>query len=297
MDGNDAPTVTRDRVLGWLREDAAERDVTALALVPAGVAATARVRAKAPGVVAGLGVAAQVFDALDAGVRYEPLVADGAAVRPGDVLARVAGPCRALLAGERTALNVLQRMSGVATLTAQFVAAVAGTRARILATRKTLPGLRDLDLAAVRAGGGDVHRASLAERVLVKENHVAAARRAGRVHAFADAVAALVGAAGPGVPIGIEVTDVDELRAALVAGVEVVLVDNFDPAGCREAVALRDRTFPHGGGPDIEASGGVTLANVRAFAESGVERISVGALTHSAVALDISMKIAPGDAA
>ena len=280
-----------ERVRAWLREDAAAGDVTAAALVPAHGAARATIRAKESGVVAGLAVAAVVFREAGAGVELVPRVADGARVEPGDVVADVSGPCRGLLAGERTALNVLQRMSGVATLTRRFVDAVHGTRARILATRKTMPGLRDLDLAAVRAGGGDVHRASLAERVLVKENHVAAARAAGVARSVADVAARLTGPGGPPVPIGVEVRDLAELREALLPGVEVVLVDNFTPAACAEAVALRDAAFPRGGGPQLEASGGITLANVRAFAETGVERISVGAPTHSARALDLSLLI------
>jgi nicotinate-nucleotide pyrophosphorylase (carboxylating) len=286
----------RERVLSWLREDAADRDVTARALVPPTVAGNAEIRAKQDGVLAGLDIAREVFDALDAGVSVETFAADGDRVRVGQVVARVSGPCRALLAGERTALNILQRMSGVATHTAHFVDAVAGTRARIYVTRKTMPGLRDFDLAAVRAGGAEAHRDSLADRVLVKENHVAAAKADGWATSMADVAAHLVGADGPDVPIGIEVTDLDELREALIPGVDVLLVDNFTPALCREAVAIRDAAFPDGDGPQIEASGGITLETVRAFAEAGVERISTGAPTHSATALDLSMKIVPAPA-
>ena len=287
----------RARVLGWLREDAAERDVTALALVPPTVHGYAEIRAKQDGVLAGLDVARAVFDALDAGVCFEGLAADGDIVEVGQVVARVSGPCRALLAGERTALNILQRMSGVATLTARFVSAVAGTGARIYVTRKTMPGLRELDLSAVRAGGAEAHRNSLADRVLVKENHVAAAKADGWAKSMSDVVRRLVGPDGPGVPIGIEVTNLDELREALLPGVDVVLVDNFTPQFCREAVAIRDAVFPDGDGPDVEASGGITLEMVRTFAGTGVERISTGAPTHSAIALDLSMKIVPGGAA
>jgi nicotinate-nucleotide pyrophosphorylase (carboxylating) len=220
----------------------------------------------------------------------EELVADGARVAAGTELVRIEGPLRDLLAGERTAVNLIQRMSGIATLTAKFVDAVAGTKARILATRKTAPGLRAFDLDAVRAGGGDVHRASLADRILVKENHLRAARAAGTAKTMADVVA-LLARAKPGVPVGIEAVDLIELRAALVPGVDVVLLDNFTPERTAEAVRVRDAAFPLGGGPALESSGGITLANVRRFAETGVERITVGAITHSAPALDVSMKI------
>jgi len=285
--------VWRERVLAWLREDCAFDDVTAGALVPEAVRGHAVVRAKEDGVVAGLSVARAVFDALSAGIRFEIRVADGDRVAVGQAVADVSGPCRALLAGERVALNILQRMSGVATLTARFTDAVSGTRARIYVTRKTMPGLRDFDLMAVRSGGAEPHRESLADRVLVKENHVAAALLDGWATCMADVAARLVGPDGPGVPIGIEVTDLGELREALVAGVDVVLVDNFTPALCAEAVAIRNSAFPGGDGPALEASGGITLENVRDFAGAGVDRISVGAPTHSAVALDLSMKIAP----
>ncbi len=279
-------------ILAALREDRADDDVTSRALVPADATGSAMIRAKEAGVVAGIEAASRVFAHVDPRVRFDGAVRDGARVEPGVVVARVAGPLRSLLAGERVAVNLLQRMSGVATLTAKFVDAVRGTRAKILATRKTVPGLRAFDLAAVRAGGGDVYRASLADRVLVKANHLAAARAAGTAKTMADVVA--VFARGkPGVSVGVEAVDVDELRAALVPGVEFVLLDNFAPERVAAAVRIRDAAFPTGGGPALEASGGVALANVRAFAETGVERISVGALTHSAPALDLSMKVLP----
>ena len=282
-----------------LAEDSAREDITTRALVPPGALGVAEIRSKADGVVAGLAVAREVFRQVDAGVRFEALAQDGDVVAPGQVVARAEGSLLSLLEAERTAVNFLQRMSGIATLAAQFVAAVRGTRAQILATRKTAPGLRQFDLAAVRAGGAGVHRESLAAQVLVKENHLHAARVAGtaanmaqvvaRVLAAADAAGAADPAARP--KVGIEADDLDELRAALVPGVSVVLADNFTPAACAEAVRLRDAAFPGGGGPQIEASGGITLANVAAYAAAGVERISVGALTHSAPALDLSMKV------
>jgi nicotinate-nucleotide pyrophosphorylase (carboxylating) len=273
-----------------LAEDRAADDVTSQLLLPEQARGRAVIRAKQAGVVAGVqhGCYALAFCAGRGDLQV--LAEEGARVTAGAELVRIEGRLRGLLAGERTAINLIQRMSGIATLTAQFVDAVKGTRAQILATRKTAPGLRAFDLDAVRAGGGGVHRASLADRVLVKENHLAAARIARTARTMADVVA-LFARERPGVPVGVEAEDLDEVRAALVPGVDVVLLDEFAPARVAEAVALRDAAFPQGGGPQLEVSGGVTLANVRRYAETGVERISVGALTHSAPALDVSMKI------
>ena len=275
-----------------LAEDHAWHDVTSQVLVPAQAKGRAVIRAKQAGVVAGISHGCFAFVALGSHGSIEVLVEDGDRVAAGTDLALLEGSLRDLLAGERTAVNLIQRMSGIATLTAQFVDAVKGTRARILATRKTAPGLRSFDLDAVRAGGGDVHRESLADRVLVKENHLRAARAAGTATSMAGVVALLT-REKPGVPVGIEAIDLDELRAALVPGVDLVLLDNFSPERMLEAVRVRNAAFPAGGGPELEASGGITLATVRAFAETGVERISVGALTHSAPALDVSMKVLP----
>lgn len=290
----------RAAIAAALAEDAARDDVTTRALVPAEAAGAAEIRAKAPGVVAGVAVAAEAFRQVDARIVVEAFAGDGEVVPQGRIVLRATGPLASLLEAERTAVNFLQRMSGIATLTAQFVAAVRGTGVRILATRKTAPGLRTFDLAAVAAGGGGVHRASLAAAVLVKENHVRAARAAGTAATMAEVVARVVAAAGPGADrptIGIEAADFDELRAALgrtadgARAADVVLLDNFTPAQCAEGVRLRAAAFPAGGGPDLEASGGITLANVAEYARTGVERISVGALTHSVPALDLSMRI------
>ena len=273
-----------------LAEDRADDDVTAQILVPAKAKGVAVIRAKEAGVVAGIGHGCFAFLAFGSQWTFDVRADDGDRVAAGTDLVRIAGSLRHLLAGERTAVNLIQRMSGIATLTAKFVDAVAGTKARILATRKTAPGLRAFDLDAVRAGGGDVHRASLADRILVKENHLRAARAAGTANTMADVVA-LLAREKPGVPVGIEAVDLTELRAALVPGVDVVLLDNFTPELTADAVRVRDAAFPSGGGPALESSGGITLANVRRYAEAGVERISVGAITHSAPALDVSMKI------
>jgi nicotinate-nucleotide pyrophosphorylase (carboxylating) len=284
-----APAV-RAAIAAALAEDAAATDVTTLALVPEDAPGSGSLRVKSRGVVAGLDIAEAVFRAVDPSVRFEALAADGDRVVAGTVAARVHGPLRSLLAGERTAVNFLQRMGGIATLTAAFRDAVAGTRAEILATRKTAPGLRPFDLRAVRLGGGGVHRASLSERVLVKENHLRAARAAGTCASMSDVVSRVLAASGAKA-VGIEAADLQELRAALVPGVDLVLLDNLDPATCAQAVAIRNAWAP-GGPPLLEASGGIGLGNVRAYAESGVERISVGALTHSVTALDVSLVLA-----
>lgn len=295
---DELPPDARRAIAAALAEDEAGSDVTAAALVPPGARGAAEIRVKEAGVVAGLRVAREVFAQVDPSLAFHALARDGDRIDAGGAhgrrvaVARIEGSLRSLLAGERVALNFMQRMSGIATTTARFVAAVHGTGAAILATRKTAPGLRAFDVAAVRAGGGGVHRGSLGERVLVKENHVRAARIAGTAGDMA-AVAARI-AAHASVRIGLEAADRDELRAALLApGVDVVLLDNFTPAECREAVALRDALCAARGPrtPALEASGGITLATVAAYASSGVERISVGALTHSAPALDLSMTV------
>lgn len=290
------PGALLDALRAALAEDRADADVTARVLVPGFLTGRGSVRAKASGVIAGIDAARAVFALVDPGLRFRAHVADGTAVAPDMPVLEVSGDLRALLAAERTALNALQRASGIATSTARFVAAVSGTGARILATRKTAPGLRALDLIGVRAGGGEVHRESLADRVLMKENHLAAARRADPGATLAGVVRRLVSAVGGSVPIGVEVTDLDELGQALARGVDVVLLDNFTPDECARAVTLRRARFPEGGGPELEASGGIDLGTVRAFAATGVERISVGAVTHSAPALDLSFLIVPGDA-
>jgi len=265
-----------------LAEDRAAEDVTTLAVVDASLRGRARFVAKEAGISAGFGVAAECFRQLDGSVTFTQLVAEGAAFAPGDVLAEAAGPVRALLQGERVALNFVQRMSGIATVTRAFVEAVAGTRAVILDTRKTTPGLRDLEKYAVRCGGGTNHRRDLATMAMIKDNHREALAREGI--SLADGVAA-IRRRSPGVPVEVEVDTLDQLEAALAANPEWVLIDNMTVADMAEAVR---RTA---GRAKLEASGGVTLATVRAIAETGVDAISVGALTHSAPALDLSMEL------
>lgn len=272
---------TRRVVATALAEDVAGGDWTTRWTVPAAARAVAEIRAKAPGIIAGLDVAAAVFQQLDRAVEFSPAVADGAAVAPGDLVATVSGPARAILTGERTALNLLQRLSGVATMTRRYVDAVAGTGVRILDTRKTTPGLRLLEKAAVRAGGGANHRTGLFDMILLKENHIAAA---GGITAALRLVAQ---ANQTGLPVEVEVRNLDELREAIAAGADRILLDNMSLDAMREAVAIA-RSGP-GPAPLLEASGNMTLERVRDVAATGVDFISVGALTHSAPALDLSL--------
>ena len=275
----------RDVVRRALAEDAAGDDVTTRWSVPAGLVATGTVRAKEPGVVAGLPVAAEVFAAVDPRLRVDLLSADGAAVAPGQPLLAVRGPARAVVTAERTALNLLQRMSGIATAAAAFVAAVDGLPVRILDTRKTAPGLRLLDKYAVAAGGAANHRRDLAAMVLLKENHVAAA---GGITAAIAAVRAGMAAEGRELLVDVEVETVEQAAEALRAGASWLLLDNMTPADLRRAVALRAELA--GDRPvTLEASGNVTLDTVRGIAATGVDAVSVGALTHSVRALDLTL--------
>lgn len=263
-----------------LAEDLASGDVTSRASVPTDAETSARLIAKAPLCLAGIAVAAAAFHRVDPRIVVEPLVRDGEAAKPGALLARVRGDARSLLAGERTALNLLQRMCGVATLTRAHVDAAAG-RCRITDTRKTMPGLRALDRYAVRCGGGHNHRNDLGAGVLIKENHI---RAAGGI------TAAIAGArrhAPHTLRIECEVTDLRELREALEAGAEAILLDNMDDAAIAEAVKIT------GGRALLEVSGNVDLARVAAVAALGVDLISVGKLTHSAPAADISLLFEP----
>jgi len=259
-----------------LAEDVGGGDVTTEGIVPPDAVSTANVLLKEPGVVAGLDAVEAVFRALHPAVRCERLAADGDAV-VGPV-ARVHGSTRAILTGERTALNLLGRLSGVATLTRRYVDEVAGTGAVVLDTRKTTPGLRELEKRAVAAGGGRNHRLGLHDAILVKDNH----------RAFAGGIGAAVERlreAGSGLPIRMECDTLAEVREALAAGVDSILLDNMSLDELRQAVALVAGRVP------LEASGGVDLGTVRAIAETGVDFVSVGALTHSARSLDVSLEV------
>ena len=252
-------------------------DITGEACIPADARMAASFVVRRDGVVAGLACARLALHALDPAATFKVVAADGTAVRPGAVLARIEGNARAVLAAERVALNLLGRLSGVATLTAAYVAQVQGTRAQIIDTRKTTPGLRALEKYAVRCGGGANHRFGLDDAVLIKDNHVAAC---GGVGVALERARARVGHM---VKIEIEVDRLDQLREALGHGPDVIMLDNFSLADLREAVALT------AGRVILEASGGVDLTTVRAIAQTGVDLISVGALTHSAPVLDIGL--------
>lgn len=266
-----------------LAEDIGTGDVTTLAIVPAEAQARATMLVKAEGVVSGLGVARFVFGRVDPAVSFTPSVADGTRVPVRTVVAKLAGPARSLLTAERVALNLIQRLSGVATLTARYVEAVAGTTARIVDTRKTTPGLRQLEKQAVRDGGGHNHRVGLADGVLIKDNHLAAIGGPDRV---SRAVRQARQYAPHTLRIEVEVTTLAEVEEAVAAGADVILLDNMAVAMMRQAVEFV------GGRALLEASGGVNLDTVRAIAETGVDLISIGALTHSAPALDISLEFA-----
>jgi nicotinate-nucleotide pyrophosphorylase (carboxylating) len=278
----------RELVARALAEDIGAGDITSEAAVPAGARGTARIVQKQPGVVFGLEAAAEAFR--QAGADELQALAPEGEWRdevPTDVAA-VAGPARALLAAERTALNLICRLSGIATLTARYVREVAETEAEILDTRKTTPGLRELEKSAVAAGGGRNHRMGLHDAVLIKENHVVAAGGLG--HAVR-----LAAEAQPEHDIEVECRDGDEVAAALDAGADRILLDNMDPDELARAVAARDDgARAHGPVATLEASGGITLENVGAVARTGVDFISVGALTHSAPALDRSMLLEQG---
>ncbi|HMQ31260.1 MAG TPA: carboxylating nicotinate-nucleotide diphosphorylase [Chloroflexaceae bacterium] len=278
-----SPDVIRDVVARALAEDVGAGDLTTLAAVPAEARAEAAFVFREAGVVCGLPVARAGFAAADPGLTLEARVEEGARVERGAVVATVAGPARGLLTGERVALNLLQRMSGVATLAARYVEAVAGTGARILDTRKTTPGLRALEKYAVRVGGATNHRYGLYDGVMLKDNHLAILAAQGL--GLAEAIGRARAAVGPMVAVEVEVESVEQAAAAAAAGADMILLDNMPPAQLRAAVAAvagRART---------EASGGITLETIRAVAEAGVDFISVGALTHSARALDIGLDI------
>jgi nicotinate-nucleotide pyrophosphorylase (carboxylating) len=275
-----------------IEEDLGPGDVTSQAVIAEDLIGRAVFVARRPGVLAGLPAAALVVQSIEPNLRFEPLLTDGSALTPGQRLATLAGPMRGILACERIALNFLQHLSGVASLTRKYVDAVAGLPAKILDTRKTLPGWRLLQKYAVRCGGGHNHRMGLFDGILIKDNHLAA-------YPAADPRSRIVRAMrlaqesqpasveDPGwLPVEVEVESLDQLDTALSCRPDIILLDNMTPETMREAVQRRDQRVPD---VELEASGGITLASVRAIAETGVDRISVGALTHSAPALDIAL--------
>ncbi len=258
-----------------LVEDIGTGDVTSESILPPHTTLYGHILTKQEGVVAGLDVARAVYAALDPAVHFEPRVEEGAEVQRGQVLAGVRGQARALLSAERTALNFLGRMSGIATLTRQFVRAVAGTRAAILDTRKTAPGLRRCDKLAVARGGGQNHRFGLYDMILIKDNHIDFAGSIGEAVQRARTL-------HPDLPLEVEARTLEDVQAALALGVERILLDNMPLEAIRQAVHMA------AGRAQLEASGNVSLSNVRAIAETGVDYISIGALTHSAPVLDVS---------
>ncbi len=265
-----------------LAEDIGTGDHTTLATIPEGAKGSARLLVKQAGVLAGMELAEAIALRFDQKLQVRPYLMDGALVAPGDVAFHINGPERSILMVERVLLNFMQRLSGIATLTRKFVDAVEGTRCTILDTRKTTPTLRAMEKWAVRIGGGGNHRHGLYDMILIKDNHHDMA--GGIVHAI-EAARAYLSRTGLSLPIEVEVRGLDELELVLRSGgVQRVMLDNFSPMVLRKAVELVSRRF------ETEASGGITLDAVRAFAETGVDFISVGALTHSAPSLDLSLK-------
>jgi nicotinate-nucleotide pyrophosphorylase (carboxylating) len=271
----------QDFFLAALREDIGSGDLTTRATIPQDARARGLYTAKQPLVVSGVPVAQALAGLVDPALQFKILVTEGTTVQAGSVLAEVSGAARSILIAERTSLNLLQRMCGIATLTRRYVDRVQGTRARIADTRKTVPGLRVLDKYAVACGGGMNHRMGLFDGVLIKNNHLA----------FHPSVGETIGQArqhlGHLVKIEVEVRNLEELQAALSAGADVILLDNFSDTETRSAVEMVRGRVP------IESSGGVTLETVRDFAEAGVDYISIGALTHSVAAVDIHLRVRP----
>lgn len=260
-----------------LAEDIGDGDITSNSIIPADKRTVARMVVKKPGVVCGLHVAETVFRAVDHGLAVELMAKDGDDIQSGQEVLEVSGFARSILSAERVALNFVQQLSGVASETRKMVNIVAGTKARIIDTRKTTPGMRILEKYAVTCGGGGNHRMGLYDMVLIKDNHIAIA---------GSVTAALQAVAGRSEKVEIEVDTLDQLREALACGARYILLDNMAPVVMKEAVAITN------GAAVLEASGGITPATIRAVAESGVDLISLGFLTHSAPALDIGLDIA-----
>lgn len=272
-------------VKSTLDEDSVAADVTTEALIPSDLEGKASLLVKKDGVLAGIDVAGEVFRQVDHSLRFKALLNDGAKVRKGQVVAIVEGRVASILKAERTALNFLQHLSGIATETARYVEAVSETKAVITDTRKTLPGLRMLEKYAVRVGGGKNHRLNLADGVLIKDNHLVALRSRGI--GLGEAVKKARKRIPQTLKVEVEVGSIEEVREALSAGVDIIMLDNMKPEDMRKVVKLvKGRAL-------LEASGGITLDNVCSVAETGVDFISIGALTHSAKALDISLELEP----
>ena len=280
------PELLDDVIRRALAEDAPWGDLTSEVFLPAETPATAVLVSREPGVLSGLDVFARTFELVDSSSVVEKIASNGARIEPGAVLARISGTARSVLRAERIALNLSQRMTGIATLTAQYVALTAGTKARIVDTRKTTPGLRMLERQAVRDGGGHNHRFSLSDAVLAKDNHLAVLAAVGIP--VGDAIRAARARLGHTAHLEVEVDRLDQIEAVVSAGVDTIMLDNFTPDQLREGVGLV------AGRALVEASGGVNLDTVADIAQSGVDLISVGALTHSVRALDLGLDIEVG---
>ena len=266
-----------------LTEDQTFNDPTTQTLVPADIRGVGLVRAKAIGVLAGTDVAIAVFRRVDPDLETRTLLQDGSALSPGDDIARLVGAAASILRAERIALNFLQRMSGIATATHNYVRAVEGCKARIVDTRKTVPGLRYLDKHAVRMGGGYNHRLNLADGILIKDNHIQALRS--REMDLTEIIKLALSRASHTIKVEVEVETLDEVREAVEAGAHIIMLDNMNVDTMRQAMDIID------GRAVVEASGGITMETVRQIAETGVDLISIGGLTHSASALDISLDL------
>ena len=266
-----------------LSEDQAFNDPTTGVLISPDQQGVGILRSKAPGVLAGVDVSLAVFRRMDPELETKALLPDSSPLNPGDAIAQVTGSAGSILRAERTALNFLQRMSGIATDTAHYVKVVAGLGPQIIDTRKTAPGMRYLDKYAVRAGGGSNHRQNLADGILIKDNHIEAMRSKGM--SLRETVEQAIKSASHTIKVEVEVTNLEELEEALAAGAHIVLLDNMSPEQMRRCVEIVD------GRAVLEASGGITMETVRAVAETGVDLISVGGLTHSVSALDISLDL------
>ncbi len=273
-----------------LAEDIGPGDITSAAVIPAEAVAQGAFVAREPGVLAGGPLLVPIFRKLDKAVQVKLLKDDGDALATGDTIASIRGPARAVLAGERVALNFLQRLSGIATLTRRFVERAAPHGAKILDTRKTTPGWRYLEKYAVRAGGGTNHRMGLYDQVLIKDNHLRVAERRWPGRAVAGAIEAARTVAPQGIRVEVEAETLGQVRQAIEAGADIILLDNMADDEMKQAVALVRGRTPR---PILEASGGVTEGRVGAIAATGVDWISVGALTHSAPALDIALDFEP----
>lgn len=264
-----------------IEEDIDTGDITTNALVPESSMAVAEMTAKADGVISGIEIARKVFDQIDKNILWTPFVKEGDHVKKGDRIVRIEGSFRALLTAERTALNILQRMSGIATAASLYVKELEGTGTNLLDTRKTAPGMRILDKMAVKAGGGTNHRMGLYDMALIKDNHIKVAG------GIPNAVIQVRKSIKPGISIEVEVTNLDETQQAIDSGADIIMLDNMNTAQMAQAVKLIN------GRAKTEASGNMTLSRVKEVATAGVDFISVGALTHSVTALDISMNIVP----